>query len=237
MKKICTLVSIAFMNLALTPLSAAADNQDTPVVSMMTNSAQGFGLHLQSDGASYSNDMNVESVIQEYSDDWVLNTGFANSTRRVFVDLTDFVPGSAPGGKDPLPPFSTALVQPRIISKCHEREISMYAIPVGTTVLCPMAVTFLYTDGATYRLASNADNYRVSNDVSVTCLAGGFSGCGQWHFAPSATYLSGTDPNYKNIIRLLLIPKSNNEDPRELGSFYLSFSIDVSKSRRRASRR
>ena len=219
--RVPTILLLASMT-ALSNAAFAAHAVDTPVTSSVANvDASGAALRIQSDGAgSYTNSKTVQSVLQANGHDWVLDTNSSRlSTRAAYVDFGDPIAGSAPGGGNPIAPFSAALVKGRFISKCDETSVDMFAIAAGSTVICPMALGFNY--GATdYRLAMNPANYPDTNWINVTCQSASNGSCNSWLLEPSAVY--GTP---KNSTKLLKIGK--NGSLSDQGDFYLSFSISV----------
>jgi len=208
--------------IALSGAAFGAQAVDTPVTSTVADvDATGVALRIQSDGAGpYTNSKMVQSVIQALSHDWVLDTNWSRqSTRAVYVDFGDPIAGSAPGGVDPVAPFSTALVKGRFISKCHETNVNMFTIAAGSTVICPMALSFNY-GGTDYRLAMNPANYSDTNWINVTCQSASNGSCDGWLLEPNGVY--GTP---KNSTKLLKIAK--NGALSDQGDFYMSFSIAV----------
>src|ERR1043165_6184001 len=95
----------------------SAQVADTPVTSRVADvDASGVALRIQSDGGGpYTNSKTVQSIIQNCGatcGDWVLDTNVSRlSTRTICVDFGDPIVGSAPGGGNPVAPFSTALVK------------------------------------------------------------------------------------------------------------------------------
>src|SRR6185436_15912833 len=109
------------------------------VVDPATGATQRVPMQVQSDGAgSYKNSKSVISVIQGLGD-WEFDTGVTikTPTRKVFLDLSQPIAGSAPGGANPTAPFVTALVSPRFRSKLSQYGLNMLTIPYGETVLAP----------------------------------------------------------------------------------------------------
>jgi hypothetical protein len=204
---------------------------DTPV----TTTIEGLGvdtlptLRFQSDQlGAYANSGALQSILQASLGDWVLDTlNYTSSPqRKVLVDLRDPVPGSGPGGGEPIAPFAYQLVRARLISKCSEYGNDMRTIPGGATVNCPLAIAFDDAAGVRYRLAMNPNNFIEVNSVLVTCVTtDANSKCNQWKIEPSVTQFPSGER--KNVAKLLKIATRPRDVDQDMGDFYLSFTIHL----------
>lgn len=208
--------------------AAGKPASDTPV----TATIDGLGvdtlptLRLQSDQAgSYRNSNSLQSIIQGIGD-WELDMLNFNSSpqRKVLIDFRDPVPGSGPNGGAPTAPFAYQLVRARFIAKCTEFGGNMTTIPSGSTIYCPLALSFDDPGGVRYRIAMNSNNFPEVNLVQVTCLASANSKCTQWRIEPSATQMNG---ERKNVAKLLKVATARKQVDQDMGDFYLSFTINL----------
>src|SRR6478609_5697418 len=95
--------------------AAGAPQRDVAATSTIADvdSVTGTVYRIGSDNlGSYNNGVNSVSSIVQAVGDWVLDTK-PYSLRKVRIDLGDPVPGSGPA-----PPFQSAVVPVRFISKC-----------------------------------------------------------------------------------------------------------------------
>jgi hypothetical protein len=207
--------------------SSAAGNRDTLVTTTIADSQNGSPFRVESDlKGSYVNTKLIQSLIQS-STDWTLTTygpNFSPSNRTVFFDLTEPVSSG-----NPVPPFENAYVQSHLIAKCHLVNVEFLQIPVGTTVQCPGGFRFQAPNGFSYRLSFEPNNYPGVNPMNVTCNTADSGGCNLWTIAPSGTTLTGTDPNPKNVNKLLQIDPKTDAAIADLGDYYISFSITVAR--------
>lgn len=206
-----------------------------------TGATQRIPMQIQSDGAgpytdiAYKGDKKVTSIIQGIGD-WELDTGVSirYPTRQGFVDFSKPVFGSGPNGADPTPPFTTALVRPRFIEKCHEYNNSMFTLPYQSTMVCPVFIAFDY-NSQRYRMDMNpistAQGYHPETDfLNVTCTGmNASSQCNSWLIEPNGTKggCATADCSVKqNVVKLVKVVtvkgKTTNIDQ---GDFYMSFSI------------
>lgn len=188
-------------------------------------------LRVQSDGlGSYVNQTSGESIIQGIGD-WELDTLNFNSSpqRKLLIDLRDPVAGSAPGGGAPINPFVATgyqLVRARFISKCIQNGIKFLDMQPGIPYQCPLALAFKDNTGQQYRLTQNPTNFGETNWIQVNCLASDANGkCRQWKIEPSA--FQGEER--KNVAKLVRVPIRANQAEVDLGDFYLSFSINITR--------
>ena len=122
----------------------------------------------------------ISSIIGQ--GDWILSANGA-LTRRILFSFTDPIPGSRPGGADPAPPFTYALLDGRFICKAHNYDVDfdgMYG--VGSTINSPMHASFQY-NGYTHRIDMDGVVFGPgSQPALVTCLRVNASTnrCNQW---------------------------------------------------------
>jgi hypothetical protein len=187
-------------------------------------------LRVQSDSLeSYTNPASGQSIIQALGD-WELDMLNFNSSpqRKVLIDLRDPVPGSAPGGGDPVNPFGSAgyqVVRARFIAKCSQNGVNFLNMQTGVPYLCPLALAFQTTAGQQHRLTQNPSNFAGTNWIQVNCLSVDSNGkCSQWKIEPSVIQPDGERKNVANLLRIASKP---NQADVDLGEFYLSFSINL----------
>ena len=189
-------------------------------------------LRVQSDGlGSYINSTSGESIIQGIGD-WELDMlNFSSSPqRKILIDLRDPVPGSGPGGGAPINPFGATgyqMVRARFIAKCSQNGINFLNMQTGTPYFCPLALSFQDSTGQQHRLAENPTNFGETNWIQVSCLATDASAkCKQWRLEPSVFQ---ADNERKNVAKLLRVPSKPNQPEVDLGNFYLSFWINLTR--------
>jgi len=196
---------------------------EVPVTSTIADAVNAVNMNIQSDGngpqpspQSYANSKTVQSVIQGIGD-WVLDTNLSRlSTRAIWLDFTDPVPGSAPNGGNPTAPLQAGLVQGRLISRCSLNGYNYMTMSAGT-VICPLAISFSYA-GNDYRITMNHSNYSDTNDVAVSCITPQHS----WRVLPQAGYQDGTVKNTGKLLNVL-----KNGAAVDQGNFSFSFSIGI----------
>jgi hypothetical protein len=191
-------------------------------------------LNVQSDGqGTYVPASSLVSQIQAIGD-WELDArNPKNATRKIYVDFSQPIAGSAPGGGNPTSPPSGTYTF-RAIAKCTLYGNSLFGFTVGATKTCPLHVGVDYGGSA---WAFVMDPYTAANGpfpetnyATVTCIypASGTSACSQWKFTPSGTYIAADGSmKYRNVAKLLENPTSNN--PIDHGDFYVSFEILIAK--------
>ena len=202
-----------------------------------TGATQQLWMQIRSDGAGvYKNTKDVQSIVQGVGD-WVLDTNFTKySTRSIFVDFSKPITGSGPNGGNPTPPFTSAVVKARIISKCHETNNDYFNIPTGQTVVCPMVAGF-YVGADFYRIHNTPGGdvvfpYTETDFVNVTCNGVGANlQCNQWRVEPNGTKggCATADCSVKqNVIRLVQVVTVKGKTTEiNQGDFYMSFSITI----------
>ena len=195
----------------------AAPVKEPPVTSTIHNTdAGGIPYRVQSDSlGAYKNGVDsVDSIIQLIGH-WELD--LLNSTRRkIFVDLGEPVPNTNPNNLPP--PFATATVPARFISKCTTNILNMAN---GATALCPLAIAMDY-DGQRYALRIQTTNYPGTQEVLWTCTSAANGKCTGWKMQ--------SDPagQGKVAAQLLKITTVRGKTVEELrGQYYISFNVDV----------
>jgi len=248
-------VMSAFIGLSV----ALAQTGDVPVTSAIsdyvdwtdpsTGDTQRIQMQVQSDGAGvYStvvkkgNKLSVQSVIQGIGD-WVLDTGLnvPSPSRKVFLDFSHPIAGSGPAGGNPTPPFTTALVEPRLTSQCSAYGINMLAMASGQTVACPIRIGFYYPIGTSnwYRIHMTPDSsaifpYPETDDGDVTCSGvDATSQCNQWRIEPNGSKGGCLTPDCsvkQNVVKLVKVVTVRGKVTEvNQGDFYMTFSIGVTK--------
>lgn len=202
---------------------------------------QRIQMQVQSDGAgTYKNSKSVMSIIQGIGD-WYLDTGvnIKNPTRKAFLDFSKPIVGTGPNGGNPTPPFTTALVEPKLISKLSEYGISMFSIAGGQTAIGPMTIGFYYPIGSTnhYRIHMTPDSrslypFPETDYVDITCTGVNASlQCNSWQIEPNG--IKGgcvtADCSVKqNVVKLIkVVTVKGKETAVSLGDFLLSFSVEL----------
>jgi hypothetical protein len=197
--------------------------------SVTPNPGTNYRVEAEGNGAYFNGVSSVSSILQggtnPPSRDWILDTN-GSTMRTVLVDLRTPVPNS---GAQPV--FAWQTVPTRIIVKCHEAlSGSFVAIPLNTTVSCPMSVRFTYarTD---YRLMMSSGpgsqlDYAETNNAQVSCTAAksvnGSSQCIAWTILP----ITQADGPVQNVARLERFGSGGKLT--NLGDFYVTFNFNVS---------
>jgi hypothetical protein len=219
------------------PLLVAASEAGKPLQEVsFTTSFVGFGvdtmpvMRLQGDQqGAYSYSGGVVSYIQS-SGDWVLGTAMSSPQRTILFDFRDPVPNSAPGGANPAPPFQYQQIPGRLICKGGNYGTNfqeMYG--VNTTGNCALFPSFGGSDGSTYRIDMDGLAFSPGTQPAlVTCVrVDSANKCNQWSIEPSAVQADG---ERKNIGRLWkTTPAKPKAIQTDLGKFYFSFTINVTK--------
>ncbi|HEY6245093.1 MAG TPA: hypothetical protein VIX17_14160 [Pyrinomonadaceae bacterium] len=233
---------------ALLPAGKPTPTPDLPVTSTITDftdvtdvngTTQRIWMQFRSDGAAYTNGVNIQSIIQGVSGDWILDSKNANTStpRKIFFDFSKPVPNTGPNGGAPVAPFTSAIVTARFISKCHLYNNDMFAMSPGTTVNCPLAI-FFADSGNEYFLHMNpitgADVFPETDYVNVRCNWAANSQCNNWTMTADGTKggcVTADCSVKQSIARLSLrVPvkgKSGSWTTVNQGDFYVAFSIMV----------
>ena len=203
-----------------------------------TGTSQRIWMQIRSDAAGvYTNNSDVESIIQGASGDWYLTD--LTPSRHVFLDFSKPIPGTGPNGGPPTPPFTSALIGARLVSKCHLYNNDMFTLPVGATVNCPLSILFS-DSGNDYLLQMNpvtgAYVFSETDYVNVTCNGAANSQCNNWTIKPNGANGGCALPDCsgsvkQNVARLnKMVPvkgKSGSVTPVNQGDFNVAFSIGV----------
>lgn len=206
-------------------LNAKAPAQDTPVTSQLLGGGGNANLSLQSDGLGvYNNGVSgVSSILQAVLSDWVLD--LHGSTRTMSIDFTDALPGNPFAA-----PFTSALVQPRLIAKASQLNAGSFRgmVGLGSTILSPLDVGAIPYGGKTYAIRMNSTNHPGTNWARVTCLGvvdpinPTTSACNKWEFTPTGNYGGVT----KNIGYVEQVARTTSTF---IGLFYFTFDFVISK--------
>ncbi len=218
--RMTTSMSLALIGIgvAYVTLAMAQKQNDLPVTSTIVDGT----LKIQSDDLGpYKNTKAVQSVVQPIGD-WVLDTNYSSlSSRSVYLTFSDPVPGSGPGGGDPIAPFASELVKARIITQCPTYGHSMLSLGEGQPIQCGLVIHFDY-GALSYRLTMNPINY-ATDFVKVTCVSVGTGNqCNHWTIVPA-------DVSGINVAKLLVLTTIKGKKvAADQGNFLMSFAIDVS---------
>jgi hypothetical protein len=229
---------------AMTQRNAAASQKSQPPPSVPATSTiadyidvtdQRVWMQIRSDGAAYTNDSNLQSVV--YAGDWILDT--KSSTRLVFLDFSKPIPGTGPNGGPPVAPFNSALVPTRLTAECIRYNTNMFNMTPGSTINCPLAI-FFSDSGKDYFLQMNpvagAFVFTETDYVDITCNGSANSQCNDWTIGPNAAKGGCVTPDClgslkQNVARLSLrVPvkgKSGSWTAVNQGDFNVAFSISV----------
>ena len=179
------------------------------------------------------NSKTLTSQIQAIGD-WELDArNPRGATRQIFVDFSQPIAGSAPGGGNPTSPPS-GNYKFRAMAQCSLYGNSLLGFSAGATKTCPLRVGIDYA-GTTWALvmdpyAAVNGPFPTTNHATVTCIypASGTSACSQWKVTPSGTHIAADNTvTYRNVAKLLENPTSSN--PIDHGDFYVSFEILILK--------
>jgi hypothetical protein len=230
------LLIAAFAVCVAAPVALAQTSIDVPVTSIISDYDSGIGpaLQIQSDGAgSYTNSRTLKSLIQSVGS-WVLDSYFVSkSTRTVYLNFDQGVPGSGANGGNPAA-FAAGRYKVHLISKCERYGGSLLTMAPGSTIQCPLDIRFDY-NGAPYLLHMNPQNsaWAATNPVNVTCIvpSSGSGPCTQWRFYPSGTYLApdGTT-QLRNVADLSKESTVKGQTVLTTqGNYYFSFQFIVTR--------
>lgn len=208
------------LTMAAVEVKGAAPARSWAVVTTIADAQNGWPLRVESDHlGSYTTTKQIDSEIQG-GGDWTLTTYSANSrpsNRTVFFDLRE------PASPSITPPFTTAYVQTHLIAKCDLVNVNMQTMHAGTTARCPGSFRFLAPNGLWYRFSFQPDNFPEVDYMNITCTATDSAGCKLWNIYPSGTNLTGSDPNCKNLNRLVQIDPYRPGHRRCRGFLHLIF--------------
>lgn len=215
--------------------TGAAPAKSVPVRTIILDYAADVAptLNLQSDGLGhYLSSKTLVSEIQPIGD-WVVDAiNPARATRQIFVDFATPIPGSAPGGTDPIPP-PLGKYAFRAMARCSVYDGGLLTFTAGQVKSCPMTVGF-DIGGTRYRyvmdpLTAVNGPFPETNPATVTCIypTTGTQPCSQWKITPSGTYVeSDGTVKYRNVAKLL---EDATGAAIDRGDFYVSFSIVIAK--------
>jgi len=218
------------------PIFAAGPNRNVPVVVSIEDTEEAIAptLQIRSDGTGvYTNSSVLESIIQS-GGDWELNTNVRGATRRIYLDFSQPVAGSGPGGGAPIP-LPTGHYQARFIAKCHLYGNDLLTLAGGQTVDCPLMTSFTIGE-ASYHIQMNpvtgAAVYPLTNFVNVTCTGTGADTlCNQWKIEPSGALVApdGTLKKRNRAHFYKSVTRKGKTIETDLGDFYFSFQIQMTK--------
>jgi hypothetical protein len=167
--------------------------------------------------------------------DWELNSWEEKTVRTFYLDFSQPIPGSGPGGGDPIAVPSGRYVA-NILLGCELQGNDMLTQAAGSVVMCPLNIEFPYTGSQyhEYRLHMNPGvngqgtfNYPGTNYVKVTCIfpSSGPKPCSQWTLEPSGVYIA-PDMTVKERNDTELVEVEGGTEVSQ-GHFYFSFQIVV----------
>jgi len=213
----------------LAVVHAAPPRADIPVTVTIADTQNLYPMHVQSDvQGAYVNTKQVQSLILNGGGEWALTTyygrNFTPSNRTMFFDLTEPVSFSNPPA-----PIGTAYVQSHLIAKCALVNVDLMKIKTGAPAQCPGSFRFQAPSGLWYRFSFQPANFPEVNYMKVACIESDATGCKTWTISPSGSRLTGTDPNPKNLNKLVQIDPGSDAVIADLGDYYLSFYITVAR--------
>jgi hypothetical protein len=230
MRNLTALALAGTLYALITPLTltGAGVARDTVVTTTLSDAFDGSEFRVHSDfRGPYVNTKQIQSVIQGQTGDWILTTysgvNYTPSNRTVFFDLSEPVDPTTTA------PFTVGFLQSHLIAKCHMVNQDLFKLAKGVSVQCPGSFRFQVQDGRWFRLSFQPANFPEVNYLKVTCNAVDAAGCKLWNISPSGTVLTGTDPNPKNVNRLVQIDPRSEAIIGEVGDFYVSFAITVAR--------
>jgi len=213
------------------------DSSTTQRIQMQVQS-DGGGVYITIPGTK-RNTFRVRSLFDGFQD-WVLDTGLdvTSPTRKAFLDFSHPIAGSGPGGGAPTPPFTTALVRPKLTAAGDLVGINLLSIAGGETVSCPMRIGFFYPIGGSdqYRIHMTPNSpinpYPETDNAVVTCTGvDANSQCNQWQIEPEGTNggcLTADCSVRQNVVKLVKLATVKGKLTEvNLGDFYMTFSIGV----------
>jgi len=209
---------------------AASANKDVAATTTIADNdlAVAPALQIRSDAlGSYTNSNNLSSVIQPIGA-WVLDSyNPPHGTRRVYLEFSQPIAGSGPGGGAPVA-VPSGLYLARLIARCNIIGTSFLTMAPGSSMPCPLHVAFDYS-GSSYAVQMNPgpagnDPSPETNYATITCTvpSSGSAPCTGWTITPSGA-------GGQNVARLIkyVATGRNSTTPVNQGDFYFSFSIGV----------
>lgn len=215
-----------------------------PVTSELSDFDSGVApsLQIQSDQkGTYANGTQALSVITtapgdaHAAGDWVLDTTLKRSSRRIYLNFGQPIPGSAPNGGDP-PALPSGLYTASIKANCDLEGTNLLTMTASSVATCPVAIVFTLS-GATYSLHMNPGvttngivQWPETNDAKVTCVfpTSGTAPCSEWKFEPSASYTT-TGGAIAEGSRAKLLLGTANDNGVDQGDYNFSFLFLVMK--------
>lgn len=191
-------------------------------------------LQIQSDQAgTYFPSATLKSEFINTGGTWAIDSYYVTgATRTIWLDFSEEIPGSGPGGGAPVSPPS-GYYKARIGSECFRVGNSFLTLPAGQTMQCPMNVHFDY-GGKTYDLhmAASNTNFPETESANITCIVptSGSDPCSQWRLWPSGTYVPVEGARQANVANLSYETSVKGRLTYvKQGNFHVSFSILIVK--------
>ena len=251
MKKLLLLAVSICVTLTLTAL--AQTTGEVPVTSTITDSVMvagtPFHMQIRSDlGGPYQSvktkkGYQVKSLIIG-TGNWELDTGInvTSPTRHAFLDFSKGIGPIGPGGAAPSPPFTAALVRPKLYSLGYQYGYSMLTMGDGETQSIPLLIGFddLAT-GVRYRIHMTPDArsnfpYPETDEVDITCTGvDANSKCNQWQIRPNGLKGGCATGDFpcsvkQNVVRLVkLVSYRGGFAEVNQGNFLMSFAFDITR--------
>jgi hypothetical protein len=202
------------------PATSNVYDNDPAVAPALQIQSDQLGTYGPADNGSIISTATGQFQTHAAGDWWVA----PQSTRSIYLDFSQPIPGSAPGGGDPVSLPSGRYFEASLIGDCDLAGTNLLNMPNGTTASCPLNVVFEY-NGGFYRLHMNPVNYPDTNYMTVTCTNGGITHlCSGWTFGPSAG-TPGNSTNRTALAQQIFTKKSSSEV--RLGDYYFSFFFSV----------
>lgn len=184
----------------------------------------------------YPGDPNVTSQITPNSlgSFWSLTTYYNSkntlkaSTRRVWFDLTEPVPGQNP--TPPVPPVSVGYLQASLIANCYKDGVDLLTMGQDAVAYCRGLFRFQAPNGKWYRLAFQPQNYIETDKMQVSCTASSGGACSRWTISPNTVNPRVTiDATPKSLVRLVETDSGGSVLNDALGDYYVSFSMNIAR--------
>ena len=214
--------------------SSQAGTAAKPPASIKVTSTVADGFHIESDGLGpYVPSKSLTSEVQPIGD-WVLDTlsvAVSRSNRKISLDFSSPIPGSAPGGGDPVA-LPNGSYKFRAMAQCSRSYINgdpghpLQSFTQGQVELCPLRFAFevgteRYVLLMNKSFANINGNFPTTDDATVTCTATISGACSAWLLTPSS-------PSGANATKLMRTD-GNGTLLEDLGDFSMSFSIQFAK--------
>lgn len=201
-------------------------------LTVTTTITDGSGYQIRSDGGgAYRNSSTLISIIQSVGASELDSYNPKGSTRAIYLDFSQPLPNSGPGGGSAVA-IPSGLYKVHAIAKCNLYNTSMLTLTLGQTIACPLHIGEVWYNNNKYavqmnpRLGSADTAFTETNWINATCTSASGSGsCTHWQLLPSGT--GGT-----NVAALLeyvntTVKGKTTTTIVKQGDFSFAFQIDL----------